>query len=153
MGLQEYQAQSERENSPLRERLVTIDDLLVETRAQLTKLLDLYLTGDFPRDLLVERKGRLQETIIKLEAERDRIQAYVEANAMTEGQIRDLQDFVTEAGKGMARADAVFAERRRIIDLLEVTGVFGVEDGRDVVDVTCVLTIGDQRLRLLSNDS
>ena len=153
MGLQEYQAQRERENSPFRERLVTIDDLLVETRAQLTKLLDLYLTGDFPRDLLVERKGRLQETIIKLEAERDRIQAYVEANAMTEGQIRDLQDFVTEAGKGMARADAVFAERRRIIDLLEVTGVFGVEDGRDVVDVTCVLTIGDQRLRLLSNDS
>jgi hypothetical protein len=32
-----------------------------------------------------------------------------------------------------------------------VKGVFGVEDGRDVVDVTC--EIGKQRLSLLSSNS
>lgn len=151
VGLQDYQAQRECEHNPLRERLAVVDNLLAETREQLAKLLDLYLAGDFPRELLVERKSRLQETVDKLEAERSRSQARLAADALTESQLNDLQDFIAEIGEGLASADEVFAERRRIIDLLDVRGVFGVVDGQDVLDVTCVFAA--QRLPLLSNNT
>jgi len=65
-GIAEYEEHREQEQAPVRERLVVVDDLLVDHRAQLQKLLDLYLDGNFPKEILVERRQRLQETIDSL---------------------------------------------------------------------------------------
>ena len=47
-GLDAYQEERDRETAPLRERLTVVDSLLAENRAQLERLLDLYLSGDLP---------------------------------------------------------------------------------------------------------
>ena len=47
----------------LKERLVIVDDLLVENQAKLERVLDLYLAGDFPKEMLIEQKERLQKTV------------------------------------------------------------------------------------------
>jgi hypothetical protein len=65
-GLRKYQAQRDKENEPIRARLGVVDDILAENRRQLERLLDVYLAGDFPRELLTDRKSRLETTIRSL---------------------------------------------------------------------------------------
>jgi site-specific DNA recombinase len=48
-GIAEYHEYREQEQAPIRERLAVVDDLLNDHRAQLQKLLDLYLDGNFPK--------------------------------------------------------------------------------------------------------
>ena len=65
-GLRKYQAQRDKENEPIRARLGVVDHILAENRRQLERLLDVYLAGDFPRELLTDRKSRLKTTIRSL---------------------------------------------------------------------------------------
>ena len=47
-GLRKHQQEREKTSAPTRERLEVVEDLLTDNRAQLKKLLDLYLAGEFP---------------------------------------------------------------------------------------------------------
>jgi len=87
-GLSEYQAERDRENAPIRERLKVVDDLLADNRAQLERLLDLYLSGEFPKEALTDRKIRLETTISALEKERAGLVAHLEARTLTADQIK-----------------------------------------------------------------
>jgi site-specific DNA recombinase len=64
--LEDSQEKRAKENEPLRARLAVVDDLLNKNREQMERLLDLYLAGDFPKEVLTERKTRLHETIAAL---------------------------------------------------------------------------------------
>lgn len=66
-GLREYRQRCDEENEPLRTRLAVVDDLLADSRAQLGRLLDLYLPGGFSEEMLTDRKCRLEKTILALE--------------------------------------------------------------------------------------
>ncbi|MBL7063762.1 MAG: hypothetical protein ISS49_06060 [Anaerolineae bacterium] len=66
-GLKVEQAEREEANKPLRDRLAVVDDLLADNRRQLERALDLYLSGDFDKERLTERKTRLEKTIAALE--------------------------------------------------------------------------------------
>ncbi len=70
-GLDDYKMSQENHNSPLQERLAAVDELLEEYRKKLARLLDLYLGGDFEKDMLVDHKKRLDDTIHGLENERE----------------------------------------------------------------------------------
>ncbi len=61
-GLQESQDEATQENKVLIERLEMIKKQIEKQDNQLNKLLDLYLTGDFPREMPTERKTRLRKT-------------------------------------------------------------------------------------------
>lgn len=77
-GLADCQADLERNAAPRRRRLIVVDDLLADNHAQMGRLLDLYLFGDFPKEVLAERKTRLQATIAALEKERGNLIASLE---------------------------------------------------------------------------
>lgn len=147
-ALAAYQAGREETIAPLRERLTTIDGLLTDNRKQLEKLLDLYLAGDFPREVLLERKTRLQDTVAGLEAEHGRLTAQIEAQALTEDQLRSLRDFAARAKAGVEEADHDFAGRARLVALLDVHGIIGVENDQDVIHLSCIL--GEKQLCLMS---
>jgi len=66
-GLRKHQAKGHKENEPTRRRLAVVDDLLADNQKQLDRLLDLYLSGDFQKDVLTDRKTRLEKTIRALE--------------------------------------------------------------------------------------
>ena len=132
-GLRKYQAQRDKENEPIRARLGVVDDILSENRRQLERLLDVYLAGDFPRELLTDRKSRLETTIRSLERERSGLVEHLEAGNLTEGQIQTLRDFVAKVGAGIDVAEADFQTRRGVIEALNVQAVLTVEDGEKVV--------------------
>jgi len=146
-GIADYQTERERANQPLRDRLHVVEDLLTDNKAQLSRLLDLYLTGDFPRDILTERKARLQETIVALESERQRLTTQLEAGALTQAQVELVRDFAQHVGAGLEDAENDFKARRKLIELLDVRAMLAVEEGDQVVYFRCILS--DEVLRIV----
>jgi site-specific DNA recombinase len=150
-GLTAYQAKLDAENEPLRERLDVVDDLLEKNQTQLQRLVDLYLSGDFPREALTERKARLEATIEALSAERKSLAASLAEWTLTAEHIASLQAFAAEAAQGLEVAQEDFKARRRIIEMLNLEATLVVEKGQKVIYVRCVL--GEEVLPIVSDGS
>jgi site-specific DNA recombinase len=138
-GLGQYQAEREKENAPLWARLNVLNDLIADNEAQLGRLLDLYLSGDFPKEVLTDRKTRLETTIRALEGERTDLVAHLKARTLTPDQIQSLQAFAAKVGRGLDLAEADFDTRRRIIEELNVRATLTIEDGQRVIYASCIL--------------
>lgn len=117
-GLSAQKAEREEANKPLRDRLTVVDDLLADNRRQLERLLDLYLAGDFPREVLVERKERLQATIDALEREQADLAAHLETQILSDEQVQTITEFAEKVRGGLEIAEQDLKERRRLIELL-----------------------------------
>jgi hypothetical protein len=141
-GLRGEQAEAEAEYSALRERLSVIEALLGDNEQQLSRLLDLYLSGDFPRDMLTERKARLEKTVADLSREREELTAHVRAVTITDGRIAEVEAFRAEIREGLEAA--TFADKWRYFELLDVRGKMAVEDNERVICASCKL--GKRRL-------
>ena len=137
-GLRVKQAEGEESNAPLKKRLDVLDDLLTENRRQLERLLDLYLSGDFDKTMLTERKTRLETTIGALERVRATMCAQIEAQTLTDDQIRDIRDFAAKVADGLSAAEGDIEKKRIVLDVLDVRAVLTVEDGQQVVYVHCL---------------
>jgi site-specific DNA recombinase len=111
-GLEEQRAEQERANKPLHDRLDVVDDLLSDNRRRLEKLLDLYLSGDFDKDVLTDRKARLETTIAALEKERADLAVFLESQLSDEA-IATLMDFARKVSGGLEIADQDFEARRQ----------------------------------------
>jgi hypothetical protein len=108
----------------------------------LAQLLDLYLDGQFPRDLLLERRLRIEATIGQLEQERAMLSARLDEESLTPEHIMELEAFAVEVAQGIEAAETNFAMRRWIIERLDVVGRLAVENGERVLYVECI--IGEQ---------
>ena len=150
-GYRSYQEEREQENAPLRERLLVVSELLDENQMQLDRLLDLYLSGDLPKDLLLERKNRLETTVAALDQERASLTSRLEAQILTDDEMQNLQAFAAEVAQGMDAAEHDFETRREIIELLNVEGTLAVEDEQKVIYVRCML--GDEELSIASKNT
>jgi site-specific DNA recombinase len=146
-GLRKHKAERDQENAPIRARLEVVDDLLTDNRKQLERLLDLYLSGDFPKEVLTERKTRLEKTILALEKERAGIVAQLEGGDLTEDQIKTLTDFVAGIAAGFDVANADFETRRAVIEALDVQAKLFVKDEEKWVQTWCML--GQERMHRL----
>jgi site-specific DNA recombinase len=138
-GLRTYQEECERENEPLRERLSVVDGLLSENRSQLQRLIDLYLSGEFPKEVLVERKNRLESTVNALEKEQENLTSSLEAHTLTEDQIQILQRLANRFSDGLDVAEERFELRRRIVEMLDVQVTLSFEDDQKIVYARCIL--------------
>ena len=139
VGLEKYQAEHERELGPIQERLGVVEDLLAENRRQLERLLELYLSSDFPKELLTERKNRLEMTIAAMEKERLSLGAHLAARTLTNTQIQSLQEFAAVVAQGLKVAEDDFDTRQRIVAMLDVQAILTVEDGKKVAYARCML--------------
>jgi hypothetical protein len=138
-NLEAQQAEQEEANRPLHDRLAVINDLLADNRRQLEKLLDLYLSVDFDKEMLTERKGRLEATIAALEKERGDLVATLEAVTLSDDRIMTIEDFARKVAGGLAKAETDFGARRQIIDLLDVKVTLAIEEGQKVACVRCLV--------------
>jgi len=145
-GLQRYLAEREQASAPARERLVVIEDLLAEKRTQFERLLDLYMSGEFVKEMLVDRKKRLETEIRALEQEYTSLSVQLEAQSLTSDQMQDIQAFAEEVAKGLGAADEDFATRSWVIELLDVRATLAVEGGEQVLYTQCI--IGQDALRV-----
>ncbi len=148
-GLEDYQVEQDRANEPIRERLKVVESLIADNQQQLDRLLDLYLTGDFSKEMLIDRKERLEATIEALKKEQATLTTKLETQALTTAQILSIKQFAERVGEGLEQAD--FAARRQIIEDLDVQATLTVEDGEKVAYVSCALPKQEAALTLATN--
>jgi len=137
-GAERYQQEQAAAAMPLKNRLATIDKLTERKRRELERLLDLFISGDFGRDMLTERKQRLEAEIQSLDTERAALSEQL-TQGLTNVQIMELVSFSQQVAKGLDTADSDFELRRRIIDYLNVRVVLAVEEGQQVAYLHCEL--------------
>ena len=145
-GLDVYRAQQQDAMRPLVERLSVAEKLLDENRRQLDRLLDLYLSGDFPREMLVERKTQLERTVDLLEQERVGLTAQLSDRTLSKEQVESVQRYATQVAEGLDQADVDFTLRKQIVEELNVRVTLTIEDGQRVIHAQCVL--GKQQMVL-----
>jgi site-specific DNA recombinase len=138
-GLNSYQAARESESEPLRSQIQLIDAQLTNHRSQLERLVDLYLSNEIARDLLVDRKARLESTIAALEMEKSELVQQLETRTLSAGQIQTILDFATAIRNRLSYADENFAARRQLIELLDVTGRVVKEEEGLFLYARCIL--------------
>jgi len=134
-----YQEERKREAKPMQERLKTVDDLLADYQGQFQWLLDLYLSGDFTREFLLDRKSRLDATISALQSERSSIEERLKNQSLTQEEIENIQVFAEEVAEGLSAADDDFGARRQMIEALDVQATLTVENDEKIAYVRCVL--------------
>ncbi|MBN1812323.1 MAG: hypothetical protein JXA14_10840 [Anaerolineae bacterium] len=96
--------------------------MVADNGEQLERLLDIYLNGEFSRDLLTDRKQRIESTLARLRAEQGRLMAMIDQQSFNEEQSMTIVEFTRAIRSGMLKADEDFAQRRRLIEMLNVTG-------------------------------
>jgi multidrug efflux pump subunit AcrA (membrane-fusion protein) len=139
-GLRERKSEKDTANEPTRRRLAVIDDLLADNHRQLERLLDLYLSGEFPKDVLTDRKARLETTIRALDKERAGLVAQLETDTLSEDQIKDVLSLAAAMAPGLEEADDDFGARRVLIGKLDVQAVLTTEaDGHQVIEASSML--------------
>jgi len=138
-GLAAYRAELEQNAAPIQTRLAVLDDLLADNRAQLGRLLDLYLSGDFPKEVLTDRKTRLAATIAALERERGNLAASLENETLSEERSATIAEFAAQAATGLELVGDDVQARRALLRALAVSGVLTVENGERVLYVKCAL--------------
>jgi site-specific DNA recombinase len=137
-GLDEYRFTLEEQSAPLFQRLIVVDELLSDNHSKYDRLLDLYLSGDFPKESLIDHKTRLEKTIQSLEQEKHKLMAQIN-RGLTLEQEELIKDFAVQFAEGLSLADDEFQTRRQIIELLNVTATLTRENGQKVAYVSCVL--------------
>ena len=137
-GLRSYQEICRVESIPLRERLEVVNDLIENNQTQLEKLLDLYLEGDFNRDMLTDRKSRLETTIAALDKEREKLIDALDVTTFTPDQIEGIREFAANVADGLGAADKDFKMRKRIVELLNITGTLTEENGEQILYARCI---------------
>lgn len=110
---------------------------------QLDRLLDLYLDGNFPKEVLTERKARLEELLFNLGKEQNDLMAHIRKVTMTDDQLAYIEQFCAKIRKGLEKAD--FKTKRQIIDLLDIRGQIAFENGEKVVYLRCLITFPEQQ--------
>ena len=128
-------------------RLAAIEELLADNQEQMQRLLDLYLTGDFAREMLVEHKAMLEAVREALQAERDNLMARLEAQTITGKQAVTIKEFAQKIASGLDEADKSFEARRQIIELLDARGTLALENEEKVIYVQCA--IGEKALSIM----
>ncbi|MBT3315656.1 MAG: recombinase family protein [Anaerolineae bacterium] len=138
-GLAAYHESKEQYAAPLRDRLLVMDDLMGDSRSQLDRLLDLYLSGNIPKEFLLDKKDSLEKTLASLGEERRNLRTQISAQAGSEADLSKLRVFAEEISAKLEGGDDSFERRRGIVELLDVRATMIVEDGQKYVDVSCFL--------------
>jgi hypothetical protein len=155
-GMKKHQQQIEILNRPAKKRLAITDDLIKEKKKELNRLLDLYLSGEFEKNILTARKQHLEETILALETERESLYTQTRLS-LSNKQIAELQALSEDIIGGLNEADGDFALRKRMLNFLGVQVTLSVEDGRQVALLKCEfglsrwLIMGDDKITYISS--
>lgn len=150
-GLNNYQAECEKEINPFRERLKTIDTLITQYNNELNRLLELYISGQFPKDLLIHRKDELDAATHSLEKEKEKISAVIAEKVYSPQDIENIHDFAHRVSANLDNAEHSFKEKRAIIDTLDVHVILTIENGEKIVYAQC--TLGEDQFVLSEKGS
>ena len=147
-GLSAYRLEQEASAAPVAIHINTIDGLLIEKRVTLQRLLDLYLSGEFHKDVLIDKKTDLEKTIAQLENERAGLVARLEGQTISEEQEAELTEFAEKIASGLQSAEANFKTRRSVVEMLQVEATLAHDQGTKTIRIKCIL--GEEGYYVLS---
>lgn len=136
-GLRGMQEETRRNNKVLYDRLDLIQEQLDDTLRQHEKLVDLYLSGDFDKDMLLERKHRLEATISSLHKEKEQLSIHLSTVNYSDQDLVAIEEFCAKIRGNLDHA--TFDGKRRVLDLLDVHGTLTVENGERILYLTCAI--------------
>lgn len=139
VGYARYVARLEDELGPIRRQADLTRSVLEGEQAKLNRLLDLYLSGDMPRELLIERKERLESAVSSLRAQYDALTLQINAAEVGRTDMVTLQEFVGAIGAKMSALDSEsdFTIKRELVEGLDVRAMLAVEEDEQVIYLTC----------------
>lgn len=149
IGLEEYQQRRDEELEPMYQRLDVIAQLIQNHQDQLSRLVDLYISGQFDKEILWERKNRLESTIAGLQSEQNALTDKVNGNSLTEEHVLSIMQFAEEISERMDTDD--FEKKRELIELLNVTAELKVENNQKIATIQCIL--GTKNLQIKTKNS
>ncbi len=142
-GLKLYQEQQEEMLIPIRRRMVVVDDLWKDTKSQYDRVVELYVGGDIPRDILVDKKQRLETTLSALDEEKQHLSSQLDGKTLTEADLMKIRSFAKQASEELNLDEVGFQGRRRLIEMLDVHAKLYVENEEKIVEVWCILGTGE----------
>jgi hypothetical protein len=119
----------------------------------LQRILDLYLEGDFSKDLLIEKKARLEHTIQSLQLERENLKEIANTRTITPEQVQSIQDFSRKIIEELDIMSCDFQAKKKIIDLLNVEVICMTNtDGEKLIKTKCILGENQYHVSIDSRD-
>jgi site-specific DNA recombinase len=129
-GYRAAREEQEKQNAHLHEQLAILSQEISEYEAKLTRLLDLYLDGGFPKDVLDVRKGEYTAILDRMRTQRKTLTEQVEKSVVSDADIISITTFVSTVKEQLGEIDnADFATKRQLVEALNLTGTLTVEDG------------------------
>jgi site-specific DNA recombinase len=136
-GIRGLQEETRRQNKSLYDRLDMIQEQLDYNLSQQEKLVDLFLMGDFEKDMLVERKHRLETTIASLRKEQEQLSAHLSEDSYSDQDMIIIEDFCASIKDNLDQV--TFEGQRHILDLLDVHGTLAIENDERILYITCAI--------------
>jgi recombinase-like zinc beta ribbon protein len=126
--LEELQLRREKrreENGMIHDRIVMIGQELSGIETKQRMLLDLYLAGEVSREEFTAKKAELERKKKELTLERGEKETWVKDQEVTSTAVEEVKAFCATITKGMK--EATFAEKRQILQMLEVKATYDGE--------------------------
>ena len=136
-GLRGMQEENRRTHKALYDRLDLIQGQLDNLLHQQEKLVDLYLSGDFGKDALLERKLRLEANIASLYKEKEQLTSHISTINYSDQDIAIIDEFCKKLCNNLEQV--TFEGKRRILELLDVHGTLAIENEEKVLYITCAI--------------
>lgn len=112
------QGEFQQTNQALYDRMAIIDEQLKEYQKQSDRLLDLYHDREFPKEILTERKSRVEQMLGNLQKEKNNLAGHIRKVSMTDDQLLYIEAFCAKIRKRIDQAD--INTKRKIIELLDI---------------------------------
>lgn len=116
-----HQRQRDSDQEPLENEVERLDKRIAGHKAQLGRLIDLYVEGLHTQETVQERHQQIENAIERLEKQRAALLFQLTDSAARRQQVQDIQEFAREIGAGIEAADEDFQRRRWIVETLDVT--------------------------------
>ena len=81
----------------------------------------------------------METTILALDEERSSLLTYIESQSITQAQLNNVREFASEVRERLGAVEEEFSLRRRITEILDVTGTLTQENNEQVVCARCVV--------------
>jgi hypothetical protein len=124
-GLHGVQEETRRTHKSLYDRLDLIQEQLDDALRQQEKLLDLYLSGGFAKDLLIERK------------EQEQLTAHLGKVKYTDQDIAAIEEFCAKIRGNLDHA--TYEGKCKILDLFDAHGTLAKKNGERTLYLTCAI--------------
>jgi site-specific DNA recombinase len=137
-GIADLQNERERQHATVEQQRAVLVQQRGHVDEQLRRLLDLYLSGSFDRQILGERKADLEEAKQRLDAELAALDQ-LPPTKLDEAQVTQILEIVAKLRERIH--EATDAKKRQLIDLFDVQVTLYVENGARMCAVRCVLAL------------